>query len=173
MTEPLSKEEKRKRFILSAADIEQMPGVQKVHFLNPNGRRTNRSLGDATGIQGFGFHHITVPAGADSTEYHRHHQEDECVYVLSGKALLTLDDDTYEVGPGDFIAHVAGGPAHMLHNPGPEPLVCLVVGQRLPHDVGDYPRKGQRIYRNGAQWDLVRVEDIRDPKKTNPTVGGK
>ena len=65
------------RFILTAEAIDAMEGTEKVHFLNPNGRRTNKSLGDATGLKGFGIHLIEVPVGADSTEYHVHHQEDE------------------------------------------------------------------------------------------------
>ncbi|MCA9536344.1 MAG: cupin domain-containing protein [Myxococcales bacterium] len=162
------------RFILSAADIEAMAGTPKVHFLNPNGRRVNKSLGDATGLTGFGVHLIEVPVGADSTEYHRHYQEDECVYVLAGRAVVTLDEQPFELGPGDFVGLPAGGPAHVFHNPGPDVLRCLVVGARLAHDVGDYPRLGKRLYRNDGTWNLVDLQHVVDPKaSTGGTVGGK
>lgn len=163
----------QRKHILSRADIEAMEGTSKVHFLNANARRINKSLGDATGITGFGIHHIEVPAGADSTEHHRHHHEDECVYVLSGRAVLTLDDETFELGPGDFVGLPAGGPAHSLHNPGPDPLRCLVVGNRFAHDVGDYPRLAKRLYRNGETWNLVDHANIVDPKAKPGSTAGK
>jgi len=108
--------------VLTRAAIAAMPGVEKVHFLNPAARRNNKSLGDATGLTGFGIHLIEVPAGADSTEQHVHYFEDECVFVLSGQGRVTLDDQTFELGPGDFVGLPAGGPAHVFHNAGPEPL---------------------------------------------------
>ncbi|MCJ8333488.1 MAG: cupin [Epibacterium sp.] len=38
---------------------------------------------------------------------------------------------------------------------GTEVLRCIVVGQRLDHDVADYPNKGKRIFRNkGLPWTL-------------------
>jgi uncharacterized cupin superfamily protein len=159
-------------YILKRAEIETMDGTAKVHFLNPNGRRVNKSLGDATGIRGFGFHHIEVPPGAESTEYHLHHFEDECVYVLEGRATVTLDEQTHELEAGDFVGLPAGGPAHVFHNPGPDPLRCLVVGQRLDHDVGDYPRLGKRLYRNGDQWNLVDLADVVDPKAAEGSTAG-
>lgn len=174
MSDVPSQRSKPARYILRRADIEAMDGVAKVHFLNDNGRRTNKSLGDATGLTGLGIHHVEIPAGAESTEQHRHHQEDECVYVLEGHGRVTLDDETFDVHPGDFIGLPAGGPAHVFTNPGPGPLKCLVVGQRLAHDVGDYPRKRKRLYRNDGSWNLVSYEHIVDPKAAaGSTVGSK
>jgi uncharacterized cupin superfamily protein len=160
--------------ILRRAEIEAMPGTAKVHFLNPKARRTNKSLGDATGLGGFGFHLIEVPPGAVSTEHHLHYFEDEAVYVLEGRAIVVLDEARHELGPGDFVGLPAGGPAHSFENPGPGPLRCLVVGQRLAHDVGDYPRLGKRLYRNAGQWDLVELEHVVDPKAApGSSVGEK
>jgi uncharacterized cupin superfamily protein len=160
--------------VLTRAAIEAMPGTEKVHFLNENGKRNNKSLGDATGLTGFGIHLIEVPPGADSTEYHVHMFEDECVYVLEGRAIVTLDEQTFELRPGDFVGLPKGGPAHVFHNPGPGPLRCLVVGERLPHDVGDYPRLGKRLYRNGGVWNLVDLEHVVDPRpRSGSTVGNK
>lgn len=151
-----------------------MEGAEKVHFLNPNGRRINKSLGDATGLTGFGIHLIEMPVGADSTECHVHYQEDECVYVLSGNARVTLDEQTFELGPGDFVGLPAGGPAHVFHNPGPDVLRCLVVGQRLAHDVADYPRLGKRLFRNDGKWNMVDLAQITDPKAApGSRVGSK
>jgi len=150
--------------LLHRADIVAMPGTAKTHYLNDNAQRTNRSLGDATGLTGFGFHLIEIAPGRESTEYHVHHEEDECTYVLSGTGTVTIGDTEHAVGPGDFIAYPKGGEAHTMTNSGDEPLVCLVVGERLPHDVVDYPRTGKRLFRHpGLPWQLVDHDAIETP----------
>ena len=154
--------------IVRAKEIAAMAGLAKTHFLNADARRVNRSLGDATGLTGFGFHVIEVEPGAWTTEHHVHHHEDECVYVLEGEGLLRLSteagDEEHPIAAGDFIAHRKGGAAHSIRATGATPLRCIVVGERLPHDVADYPDKGKRIYRNrGLPWDLVDHAAIERP----------
>lgn len=150
-------------YLVSAADIALMEGLAKTHFLNPNAKRTNKSLGDLTGITGFGFHIIEVEPGCETTEHHVHHHEDECVYVLSGTATAYIGDEAHPIGPGDFIGYRKGGVAHSIVNTGDEMFRCIVVGQRLPHDVGDYPRKAKRIFRNeGLPWTLVDHDDLEE-----------
>ena len=77
-------------YIFPAAEIAGMAGLAKTHFLNPNARRLNKSLGDLTGSTGFGFHLIEVEPGCETTEHHVHHHEDECVYVLKGAATAMV-----------------------------------------------------------------------------------
>ena len=72
-----------RKLLLKAADIEEMAGERKVHFLNSNAVRINKSLGDAVGLNHIGVHIINVEPGKDTTEYHKHYYEEECVYVLS------------------------------------------------------------------------------------------
>lgn len=156
------------KYIISKQEIEAMAGLAKTHFLNQNAQRINKSLGDLVGLKNLGFHIIEVMPGHESTEYHLHHFEDECVYILSGKATVTIDETDYEVGAGDFIGYPAGSLPHTMKNTGSEVLRCIVVGQRLEHDVGDYPRLGKRLYRNGQSSDLVDISNI-----TNPKVGKK
>lgn len=145
---------------LSAKDIEQLEGQHKTHFLNDRAVRINKSLGDAVGMQNLGVHIITVAPGHYSTEYHAHHYEEECVYVLSGSGQATIGEETVALSPGDFMGFSANGIAHDMFNNGDEPLVCLVVGQRLIQDVGDYPRLGKRLYRNSGEWNLVDMKAI-------------
>jgi len=157
------------KYLLKKNDIDQMDGLKKQHFLNADAKRINKSLGDATGLTGFGFHIIEVPPGSASTEYHRHYHEDECTYVLAGSGEVRVGEEAFEIGEGDFIGYRAGGLPHTMTNTGNTDLRCIVVGQRLPHDVGDYPDKGKRIYRNaGLPWDLVDLNSIE-----NPTAGAK
>lgn len=155
--------------ILKQKEIENEEGLDKTHFLNQNARRVNKSLGDMTGITGFGIHLIEVPPGSESTEYHMHYYEDECTYVLSGNGEVTIGNHVCEIAAGDFIAYPKGGEAHTMKNTGTEVLKCLVVGERLSHDVGDYPRQKKRIFRNqGQPWNLVDIEQI-----THPVAGQK
>ncbi|MEM7643770.1 MAG: cupin domain-containing protein [Pseudomonadota bacterium] len=142
--------------LLRAADIAAMEGLAKTHFLNPRARRVNKSLGDATGLTGLGIHLIEVQPGDVTTEHHVHYHEDEAIYVLSGTAEASYGDTVQTVGPGDFLGYAAGGEAHSLVATGDAPLRCLVIGQRLDHDVADYPRKAKRIFRNiGFPYTLV------------------
>ena len=154
-----------KKYLLAAEDIAAMPGLSKTHFLNENAKRVNKSLGDATGLTGLGIHLIEVQPGAETTEYHVHYYEDEAVFVLSGTATATIGEAEHAIKPGDFIGYRKGGLAHTIVNTGTEVFRCLVIGQRLDHDVGDYPRQQKRIYRNaGIPWDLADLADISHPQ---------
>lgn len=156
------------KYLVTRDEIEQAEGVAKTHFLNDNARRTNKSLGDMTGLTGFGFHIIEVQPGHDSTEFHKHYHEDECVYVLEGTAEARVGDERLVVHAGDFLGYRAGGEPHSLRNTGETVLRCIVVGERRDHDVGDYPDLGKRIYRQkGLPWNLVDIASIEEP------VGGK
>lgn len=153
------------RYLVRAEEIAAMEGLQKTHFLNPNAKRVNKSLGDLTGLTGLGFHIIEVAPGCETTEHHLHHHEDECVYVLSGQATAVIGEAEHAIGPGDFIGYRKGGLAHSIRNTGTEVLRCIVVGERLPHDVGDYPRLQKRIYRNaGMKWNLIDHAAISEPQ---------
>ena len=111
---------------------------------------------------------IEVLPGYESTEYHVHSCEDECVFILSGEATVTIDETDYKVSAGDFVGYPAGGLPHTMKNTGVAVLRCIVVGQRLNYDVGDYPRLGKRLYRYGQSQDLVDLNNI-----SNPSLGRK
>ena len=148
-------------YLVTAEEISAMDGLKKRHFLNPNAVRVNKSLGDLTGLTGFGFHIIEVEPGHETTEYHLHHFEDECIYVLSGQATAEIGEESFGIKPGDFIGYRKGGLAHSISNTGTEVFRCIVVGERLAHDVGDYPRKQKRIFRDeGLPWTLVDHADL-------------
>ena len=148
------------RELLKAADIEAMTPVVSTHHLNPNAVRQRKSLGDAAGITQLGFHRIELMPGRDSSEYHRHHYEEECVYVLAGHGRALIDEQAHAIGPGDFLGFARNGPAHMITNTGDSPLVLLVAGQRLAQDICDYPHRRKRLYMRGEQGDLVDFDAI-------------
>jgi uncharacterized cupin superfamily protein len=148
------------RELLKAADIEAMEAVVSPHPLNPNALRLRKSLGDATGLTELGVHRIELMPGRDSSEYHWHHYEEECVYVLAGHGQALIDEQAHAVGPGDFLGFARNGPAHVITNTGDAPLLLLVAGQRLAQDICDYPHRRKRLYVHGEQCDLVDFDAI-------------
>ena len=146
---------------LAASAIAAMPGERRVHFLNSRAIRNNKSLGDAAGMKNLGVHLITVAPGDRSTEFHVHHYEEECIYVLSGTATAVIGETSHRLGPGDFIGCPCNGVAHEMINDGNDPLVCLVIGQRLTQDITDYPRQSKRLFRHSGKRDLVDHGQIR------------
>ena len=145
---------------LSAEKISAMAGDRRIHSVNPAAKRMDRSLGDAAGLKNLGVHMMTVAPGDRSTEFHCHLYEDEAIFVLSGKGTAVIGAESYNIGPGDFLGFPGGGPPHETINDGIEPLVCLVIGQRLAQEVVDYPRAGKRLYRNSGQRDMVEISHI-------------
>ncbi|VVD99363.1 cupin domain-containing protein [Pandoraea terrigena] len=160
-------------YLIKSEAIAEMDGVRKTHFRNANAKRTNKSLGDATGLTGFGFHIIEVEPGQETTEYHVHHHEDECIFVLSGTATAVIGDDEFVIRPGDFIGYRKGGLAHSIRNTGSEVLRCIVVGERLPHDVCDYPRQNKRMFRNSGIGMPSNLVDISAIEVVGGSVGKK
>lgn len=136
-----------KPFLLRASDIQELPEVRRPHPLDASLVRHTRSLGDAAGLSSIGIHLVRLERGDTSSVLHFHHQDEEWVYILSGRGIAEIGEDKLEVGPGDFMGFVAGSRPHNLHNPNAEELVYLVGGTRPPFDICDYPRIGKRRYR--------------------------
>lgn len=153
------------RWLLKADEIAAMPGETRVHFLNANAVRENKSLGDAVGMKNLGFHLVSLAPGRDSTEYHRHHYEDECIYVLDGRGYAVIDTRRHEIGPGDFLGFPSREVAHSLHNDGERPLLLLVAGQRLAMEICDYPNLQLRLYARGSERDVVDLRHIQQHER--------
>jgi quercetin dioxygenase-like cupin family protein len=93
------------------------------------------------------------------------HSYEELVYVLSGRAVLTVDGEAREIAPDDG-AFVAVGSTHSWHNPYDQPCrwIELVTPQprplSLPPDTffvdGDAPTAGPPL-------------DVRDPRTRHVT----
>jgi len=149
---------------IAAAEI-----TTRAHRLNPNGLRNEVALGDLTGLTGLGCHLVTLPPGRDSTEAHTHSHEDEAAFVLEGTGEARIGAATYAIGPGDFVAYPKGGAAHVVTNTGNTPLVYLLVSERSPFDVVDYPGAGKRLYRRaGVPSDLVDIDAITRVERKPP-----
>lgn len=65
----------------------------------------------------------TVPPGM-RTALHRHPRGEELYHVTAGHGLMTLGDETFEIGPGDTVA-IAPGTPHCVATLGAAPLRIL------------------------------------------------
>jgi len=125
---------------LSAADIDELEEVRRQHQFNDNAVRLTRTLGVKVGLARIGIHLIRLESGRDSTQFHYHDNDEEFVFIVSGHGIADIGDESFEVGPGDFMGFPAPSPAHSLHNPHEEDLVYLMGGERNAADVVHYPR---------------------------------
>jgi mannose-6-phosphate isomerase-like protein (cupin superfamily) len=64
-----------------------------------------------------------LPVGATTTR-HYHPVTEEIYYILDGNALIVIDGETREVGPGDAIA-IPAGAEHEITNVGDKILKFL------------------------------------------------
>ena len=64
-----------------------------------------------------------LPAGG-STKPHHHVRTEEIYYVLAGRGLMLLGDQTRQVGPGDAVA-IPPGAVHQITNTGTGQLKFL------------------------------------------------
>jgi quercetin dioxygenase-like cupin family protein len=78
---------------------------------------------------------------------HRHADEDEAFYVVSGALVVGLGDNPPQrLEAGSFFLAPRGVP-HSFHNDGPDPAKLLVIaspGTGLVHMFGAIDRAGQR-----------------------------
>jgi uncharacterized cupin superfamily protein len=138
-------QDERPPFFVSAAWRKGRPEDQFSHPLNPNSELRGYPLGQLVGLQRAGVYLAAIPPGKESFLYHSHRVNEEWFFVLSGRAIADVDDNEYEVGPGDFMGFATPSVAHHLRNPFTEDFVYLSGGERGAVEIGDFPRIGKRI----------------------------
>ena len=148
-------------YLVRAQQIQQQSD-RFSHPWNPRSELYGVQLSRATGMKSAGISHVTIPPDRESFVYHIHYREDEWIYVLSGCGIAIINDEEYEVGPGDFMGFPAGEVAHHMRNPFDAPLVYLMGGDNRDFDVADFPHLGRRMIRRGTDVDIY---DLADTKK--------
>jgi quercetin dioxygenase-like cupin family protein len=100
-----------------AYDDPSLPGVRK-HEL----------IGEAEGASQYRMRYFEVPPGGRTAR--ERHAHDHGVMIVTGRARVTLGEETHEVGEGDVV-YVPGDELHCFEALGDAPLgfVC-VVGPR-------------------------------------------
>ncbi|MEQ8281551.1 MAG: cupin domain-containing protein [Parvibaculum sp.] len=148
---------------LTAAQIDRLPERPNIHQFNANAIRNTRSIGDLLGLSDVGVHLVRVEPGRETTEHHFHGQDEEFLYILSGRAEATIGEETFEVGPGDFMAFPKNSPAHSMRvrDDASDDLVYLMGGTRAPIDICTYPRLGRRMYRVDGVKEYAALDDFK------------
>ncbi len=140
------------------ADPTREREVRFAHPLNPSSEIHGFPLSRAAGLARVGLWFLRVPPGKESFIYHRHHGEEEFMYVLAGRAMVEIDGVEHEVGGGDFVGFPAGT-AHHLGNPFDEDVVYLSGGEARDLEVADFPKLGKRLIRVGEKVDWYAIDD--------------
>jgi quercetin dioxygenase-like cupin family protein len=94
---------------------------------------------DGVGSENLNINRFTLKAGQTLRGTSHPPGNDECYYVLRGRARLTFGGDpatgagstTHELGP-DTAIFIPGGTFHGLENPYDEDFVILTIWPRLP-----------------------------------------
>lgn len=149
-----------KRFLIRAEEIERLQEFGFQHPLNPNSEIYLRSLSDVVGLQRLILRMGRIPPGKESFIYHSHHREEEFILILSGRGIAEIDDEEFEVAPGDFLGFPTPSVAHHLRNPFEADLVYLMGGERQAMEIGDFPRLNKRVIRDGNEAYIVDLDSV-------------
>ena len=112
-------------------------------------RRTRWNLGTAAGSFEVGLKRVRAEPGSQTSPVHAHSAEEEIFYVLGGSGALWQDGAVCEIGEGDCVVHVAGGPPHTIVA-GDDGIDVLAFGERRDAEGAFLPRLG--IAWHGDTW---------------------
>jgi uncharacterized cupin superfamily protein len=110
---------------------------------------TFRALGDAAGVTAVGVARIDVEPGCRPGPVHQHGSEEEIFFVLAGSGLAWIDGAVHEIGVGDTIVYLAGGPFHTVVA-GDDGLSMLAYGENHAPPLVRLPRAG--MVRRAGVW---------------------
>ena len=148
--------------LIKAVEINRLNEIEFHHPLNPNSEIYLRPLGNNVGFKRIAVSLARVPPGKESFIDHAHHNEEEWLYILSGRAIAEIGEEEYEVEAGDFMGFGLPQQSHHLRNPFSEELIYLVGGEKVNFDVGVFPRHGKRAIRDGEKAYIVDESSLQD-----------
>jgi len=104
-----------------------------IHQIVKVGQIEVRYLLDGARNGGLGLFEMKVPAGAHVPPPHSHTDNEECVYVLVGVLRYSVDGETRDLKPGEWMSTPRGS-VHHFSNPGSETVRALVM---MTPDIGE------------------------------------
>lgn len=141
--------------LVKAGDFDASPEFHFRQPLNPKSDIFLRSLGDAGGLERTALMVGRILPGGESFVYHSHENDEEFLYILSGRARIEIDDQVMDIGTGDFVGFPTPSVAHHLTNPFDDELVYLMGGERGSLDVAHFPRLGKKAVRTSEGFFFV------------------
>jgi len=149
-----------RRFLIKADEVAE-GAASFSHPWNPNSEIVGTRLSALVRLSRIGVSRICIPAGKESFVYHSHYREEEWIYIISGRGVVEIDGEEFEVAAGDFMGFPTPSVAHHLRNPHDENLVYLVGGENLDVEIADFPRLGKRMLRRGQDVEIYEISDAR------------
>ena len=104
------------------------------------GQMEIRYLVDGAEEGGLGVFELKVPPGSNVPPPHSHARNEECVYMLEGVLRYSVDKETRDLKPGEWMSTPRGS-VHQFSNPHSEPARALImltpdIGEQYFRDVG-------------------------------------
>lgn len=121
------------------------------HPLNPRSEVHAFLLSRKAGLERVSVNLVRVPPHKESFIFHSHTSEEEWLFVISGKGVVDIGDESFELGTGDFAGFPAGSLPHHVRNPHGEDLTYLCGGESRPVEVAEFPRNALRLVRVGKE----------------------
>ena len=113
-----------------------------------------RYLIDGAAHGGLGLFELRVPPGSNVPPPHSHTFNEECVYVLEGTLRYSVDGETRDLRPGDWM-RTPKGSVHGFSNPHQDTARALIV---LTPDIGaQYFRDVADVVSSGGPPDRARL----------------
>lgn len=131
------------------------------HPWNQDSQITGAQHARLGGLKRTGVNIARIAPGKESFAYHLHHQEEEWINVLSGRAVSRIDGSEYLLHAGDFVAFPTPSVAHIMANPGPEELVYLMGGENKPYEIADFPMLDRRMVKLNDKLAVYRLSDAK------------
>ncbi len=104
------------------------------------GKLEVRYLVDGAATGGLGVFELTVPPGAIVPPPHSHTDNEECIYMLEGALRYSVDRESRELKPGDWMSTPRGAVHHFINRADQTARALVImtpdIGARYFHDVG-------------------------------------
>ena len=121
------------------------------------GQMEIRYLVDGAEKGGLGLFELKIPPGSNVPPPHSHTKNEECVYVLEGTLRYSVDTESRDLKPGEWMSTPRGS-VHQFNNPSSDTARALII---LSPDIGmQYFRDVSAVVNAGGPPDRVKLTEV-------------
>ena len=121
------------------------------------GKLEVRYLVDGAATGGLGVFELTVPPGAIVPPPHSHTDNEECIYMLEGALRYSVDHESRELKPGDWMSTPRGSVHHFINRADQTARALIImtpaIGARYFQEVG-------AIVNAGGPPDRTKLQEV-------------